>query len=185
MAKLTQTSPNSWLLKFVGEADLDSLKSHFFVWHIDDPTADHPRPLAVNGQDLTLDLTTFEPAAPAEFKFSLTLQSAPESDTLQSPATPLAQVTLWGNWLPLPATNGASPFNLYYPVYLPGSDQKLTRREGELLALLAGSATNRAIAEQLVISHNTVKTHLKHLRRKLAATSRAEIVSRARELGVL
>jgi DNA-binding CsgD family transcriptional regulator/GAF domain-containing protein len=54
----------------------------------------------------------------------------------------------------------------------------LTRREAEVLALMAEGATNLAIAERLVISEGTVKSHVKSILRKLRAANRAEAVSR-------
>ena len=55
----------------------------------------------------------------------------------------------------------------------------LTSREWEILDLLcAGHATDR-IAEELVISTETVRTHLKNLMRKLGATSRADVIASA------
>ncbi|MBX5470209.1 MAG: GAF domain-containing protein [Thermoleophilaceae bacterium] len=54
----------------------------------------------------------------------------------------------------------------------------LTRREREVLALMAEGATNAMIAERLVISPGTVKSHVKHILRKLNASNRAEAVSR-------
>lgn len=58
----------------------------------------------------------------------------------------------------------------------------LTRREIEVLELLATGATNGEIAGQLVISEGTVKSHVKHLLRKLRASNRAEAVSRYHRL---
>lgn len=54
----------------------------------------------------------------------------------------------------------------------------LTRREREVLALMAAGATNAEIANRLVISEGTVKSHVKHILRKLRASNRAEAVSR-------
>ena len=54
----------------------------------------------------------------------------------------------------------------------------LTPRELEVLALMAEGATNAAIANRLVISEGTVKSHVKHILRKLRAANRAEAVSR-------
>jgi DNA-binding NarL/FixJ family response regulator len=39
-------------------------------------------------------------------------------------------------------------------------------------------ASNAAIAEQLVIKEGTVKSHVKHILRKLGAVNRAETISR-------
>ncbi len=54
----------------------------------------------------------------------------------------------------------------------------LTSREREVLALLGTGATNAEIAQQLVIAEGTVKSHVKHVLRKLRASNRAEAVSR-------
>jgi LuxR family transcriptional regulator, regulator of acetate metabolism len=54
----------------------------------------------------------------------------------------------------------------------------LTRRELEVLELMAAGASNAEIAERLVISVGTVKSHVKHILRKLRAANRAEAVSR-------
>jgi DNA-binding CsgD family transcriptional regulator/GAF domain-containing protein len=59
-----------------------------------------------------------------------------------------------------------------------GLDGLLTRREIEVLRLMASGATNDGIASRLVISHGTAKTHVKHILRKLSAANRAEAVSR-------
>jgi LuxR family transcriptional regulator, regulator of acetate metabolism len=57
-------------------------------------------------------------------------------------------------------------------------DGLLTRREREVLDLMTSGATNIRIAEQLVISEGTVKSHVKHILRKLRAGNRAEAVAR-------
>jgi DNA-binding CsgD family transcriptional regulator len=54
----------------------------------------------------------------------------------------------------------------------------LTRREREVFALLAQGASNTAISEHLVISEATVKSHVKHILRKLNVTNRTEAVGR-------
>jgi DNA-binding CsgD family transcriptional regulator len=54
----------------------------------------------------------------------------------------------------------------------------LTRREIEILALLAEGLSNRKIADRLVISEGTVKFHVNSILRKLRAANRAEAVSR-------
>jgi DNA-binding CsgD family transcriptional regulator len=57
-------------------------------------------------------------------------------------------------------------------------DEELTDREGEVLRLLAVGATNAQIADQLVVSECTVKTHVRHILRKLRAVNRAQAISR-------
>jgi DNA-binding CsgD family transcriptional regulator len=54
----------------------------------------------------------------------------------------------------------------------------LTAREAEVIALVSSGATNNEIASALVISESTVKSHVKHILRKLGAANRAEAVSR-------
>ena len=61
----------------------------------------------------------------------------------------------------------------------------LSPREQEVLVLLARGATTRDIANTLVISTNTVKTHVQRILNKLDAGNRAEAVARAAELGLL
>jgi DNA-binding CsgD family transcriptional regulator len=61
-------------------------------------------------------------------------------------------------------------------------DALLTRREREVLELIADGATNISIAAQLVISEGTVKSHVKHILRKLHAGNRAEAVARYLQL---
>lgn len=53
----------------------------------------------------------------------------------------------------------------------------LTRRELEILQHLASGATNAQIASRLVVSEGTVKSHVKHILRKLAASNRAQAVA--------
>jgi LuxR family transcriptional regulator, regulator of acetate metabolism len=54
----------------------------------------------------------------------------------------------------------------------------LTRRELDVLRLVAEGATNRAVADALVISSGTVKFHVNSILRKLHAANRAEAVTR-------
>ncbi|MEM7343637.1 MAG: LuxR C-terminal-related transcriptional regulator, partial [Chloroflexota bacterium] len=61
----------------------------------------------------------------------------------------------------------------------------LTQREQEMLTLIAQGFTNRQIAEQLVVSESTVKTHLYRAYQKLGVTSRVQAVERARALALV
>jgi LuxR family transcriptional regulator, maltose regulon positive regulatory protein len=70
-------------------------------------------------------------------------------------------------------------------VVVAGLVEPLTARELEVLQLLAAGAPNRAIAEQLVVTQETVKKHLSHLFDKLGVANRTQAVARARELGLL
>ena len=68
---------------------------------------------------------------------------------------------------------------------VPGLAEQLTARELEILALLAAGAPNPRIAEQLVVSLDTVKKHVSHILGKLGAANRTEAVTRARQLGLI
>jgi len=63
--------------------------------------------------------------------------------------------------------------------------EKLTRRERDVLGELATNASNREIAEHLVISENTVKNHIHSILEKLAIKKRAEVVKFARRYSLL
>ena len=65
------------------------------------------------------------------------------------------------------------------------SSEQLSERELEIVRLMAGGATNQEIAEQLVITVGTVKSHINHILRKLDARNRTEAVARVRGLGLL
>ncbi len=61
----------------------------------------------------------------------------------------------------------------------------LSPRELEVLRLLATDLDGPAVARQLVVSLNTVRTHTKNIYAKLGVTNRRAAVSRAGELGLL
>ncbi len=62
--------------------------------------------------------------------------------------------------------------------------EHFSQRELEVLRLMAQGATNQEIAEQLVITIGTVKSHINHILGKLNAHNRTEAVARARGLGL-
>ncbi len=61
----------------------------------------------------------------------------------------------------------------------------LTRREREVLRLLAGGRTNRQIAKELFLSTRTVDMHVRNMLGKLGCSSRMAGVRRAAELGLI
>jgi LuxR family maltose regulon positive regulatory protein len=79
----------------------------------------------------------------------------------------------------LPAAPGL-PEQGAIPVVVP-----LTEREREVLLHVSGMLNTAEVASTMYISINTVKSHLKSIYRKLAATHRGEAVRRARQLGLI
>ncbi|OIV38016.1 hypothetical protein BIV57_08040 [Mangrovactinospora gilvigrisea] len=61
----------------------------------------------------------------------------------------------------------------------------LTRREAEVLGLVAEGLSNRAVADRLFISPKTVSVHVSNVLAKLGASSRGEAVARARRAGLV
>jgi two-component system, NarL family, response regulator LiaR len=61
----------------------------------------------------------------------------------------------------------------------------ITKRELEILGLIADGLSNREIAERLFVSENTVKTHSSRLFDKLSARRRTQAVQRGKELGLI
>jgi DNA-binding NarL/FixJ family response regulator len=64
-------------------------------------------------------------------------------------------------------------------------DEPLTQREIEVLRAIADGNRNRDIAEQLFISEETVKAHIKHIMGKLRANDRTQAVSIAIQRGII
>ena len=75
----------------------------------------------------------------------------------------------------LPTDDDPPPFQL----------EELTKREHEVLELLAEGLSNRSIAYKLKISEHTVKFHVNAILRKLGAQSRTEAVVRATRSGLI
>jgi DNA-binding NarL/FixJ family response regulator len=65
------------------------------------------------------------------------------------------------------------------------SDEALTDREVEVLGQIAGGNRNRDIAEQLFISEETVKVHIKHIMEKLGANDRTQAVAIGIRRGII
>ena len=64
-------------------------------------------------------------------------------------------------------------------------DDLLTEREHEILVLISAGLKNKEIAEQVVVSLNTVLYHTKNIYNKLGVNKRTQAVLKAKELGLL
>jgi DNA-binding NarL/FixJ family response regulator len=62
---------------------------------------------------------------------------------------------------------------------------RLSRREFEVLCLIARAHSNKGIADKLHISEGTVKSHLHHVYEKLGVSGRLELILYARDKGLL
>ena len=81
--------------------------------------------------------------------------------------------------VPVPATQ---PFTLNEQRL---KDLGITRRELEILELIAQGMSNREIADKLFVSENTVKTHSSRLFDKLSARRRTQAVQIGKEMGLI
>ena len=61
----------------------------------------------------------------------------------------------------------------------------ITKRELEILELIASGLSNREIADKLFVSENTVKTHSSRLFDKLSAKRRTQAVRFGKQLGLI
>ncbi len=63
------------------------------------------------------------------------------------------------------------------PAEIQAGTEGLTRREVDVVRLVAGGLNNRQVAKEMVVSEATVKTHLNHVLAKLAVEDRAGLVA--------
>jgi LuxR family maltose regulon positive regulatory protein len=91
------------------------------------------------------------------------------------PRTPFVEQLLLTQPLPRPADQARPTYTV----------DELSARELVVLRYMATSMTNQEIAAELYLSVNTVKTHIKHVLRKLGGTSRTDAVRRAQDLHYL
>ena len=86
-------------------------------------------------------------------------------------------------------TVGATPNQGATPSRAAGAaeslSEPLSQRELQVLRLLDSTLTGPEIARELFVSHNTLRSHTKHIFTKLDVNSRREAVSRAKEHGLL
>lgn len=67
----------------------------------------------------------------------------------------------------------------------PGSSEALSKREREILRLMAGGLSNRAIADRLILANGTIKNYVSSILSKLGASTRDEAVAAARQRGLI
>jgi ATP/maltotriose-dependent transcriptional regulator MalT len=84
--------------------------------------------------------------------------------------------------VPVPVAQAAAPFA---PDDRKREDLNITRRELEILALVAEGLSNREIAAKLFVSENTVKTHCSRAFDKLGAKRRTQAVQLGKEFGLI
>ena len=68
---------------------------------------------------------------------------------------------------------------------IPARFEPLTDRELEVLYLMAEGLTYNEIASQIMVSLNTVRTHIKNIYSKLFVHRRSQAIAKARELNIL
>jgi len=68
--------------------------------------------------------------------------------------------------------------------FWPGAHLGLTQRESEVLSLLVANHSNKGIAGKLVVSEDTIKTHIRGLYRKLGVSDRGGAIAAALREGL-
>lgn len=71
------------------------------------------------------------------------------------------------------------------PAPAPGATEALTRKELEILRLLAEGLSNLAIAGRLFVSETTVRTHLRNINAKFGVHNRTQAIAVARKLNLI
>lgn len=79
---------------------------------------------------------------------------------------------------PLHDYTGDEPSGSVSNAFVSQPIEPLTDREGEVLAAVLTGASNSAVATELVITVDTVKSHMKKILRKFGAANRAELIAR-------
>jgi NarL family two-component system response regulator LiaR len=87
--------------------------------------------------------------------------------------------------VPVPAPEQSIRFVPFVPDERKREDLNITRRELEILELVAQGMSNREIAGKLYVSENTVKTHCSRAFDKLGAKRRTQAVQLGKEFGLL
>lgn len=87
--------------------------------------------------------------------------------------------------------NGKKYFNkdvshlMIEAVNIESNTQKISKREKEVLKLVAQGLTTKEIADQLFVSKRTIETHRSNILKKLDVQNTAELITKATQLGLL
>lgn len=91
-----------------------------------------------------------------------------------------------GIWLdPAIAKRVIRSFIEQKPVSTPVNTSTLTERELEVLTLVVEGLSNQEIAERLILSTETIKTHMRHLMEKLSVSDRTQAAVKALRTGLV
>ncbi len=91
-----------------------------------------------------------------------------------------------GIWLdPAIAKRVIKTFVEQKPITTPVNNSTLTDRELEVLTLVVEGLSNQEIAERLILSTETIKTHMRHLMEKLSVSDRTQAAVKALRTGLV
>jgi DNA-binding NarL/FixJ family response regulator len=91
----------------------------------------------------------------------------------------------WASFLSGSASGSASPSTPPAPLVARGGPGRLTRRELEVLHLVARGETDQRIADRLYLSRRTINCHVANILAKLDVPSRTAAVMTAARIGLL
>jgi DNA-binding CsgD family transcriptional regulator/GAF domain-containing protein len=142
--------------------------------------ADRPEPDGIVTMDHLEQLEAFAECLAIAFESAVLEEKAAQQrvavDDLCANVEELIKRSVRSAWWSLSGATPGQRHDVYYRGEKPAVPS-LTAREREIMSYVATGATNSQIARCLVISEGTVKSHLKHIARKLNTSSRAAAVA--------
>ena len=142
--------------------------------------ADRPKPDGVVTTDHLDQLEAFAECLAVAFESAVLEEKAAQQrvavGNLCTHVEELIRRSARSTWWSLSGATSGQRHDSYHRSDQPAAPS-LTAREREIMSYLATGATNSQIARCLVISEGTVKSHLKHIARKLKTSSRAAAVA--------
>ena len=112
------------------------------------------------------------------------LRSMPPTSVAALSAKPMPRPWPWDTAQPDPGPAPAVAVPAVHDAPSDGPAGPLSARERQIMALLAGGASNAQIAQTLFVTPNTVRTHLDRIRDKTGARNRAELTRYAIQTGI-